>query len=86
MKYTHIHPDVPSLCLEALELDPQQVEDQVTGWTRTLKKLRIGFEDGGRQAKRERAAMGLVHVLRVQTEIALKKQAGGGGPSRAASR
>ena len=34
----------------------------------------------GRQAKRERAAMGLVHVLRVQTEIALKKQAGGGGP------
>ena len=29
-----------------IELDPQQVEDQVTGWTRTLKKLRIGFEDG----------------------------------------
>jgi len=40
----------------------------------------IGFDDGRKQAKRERAAIGLIHALRVQTETALKKQAGGGGP------
>ena len=41
-------------------------------------RIRVGFEDRRHTARREAAAVGLIHLLRIQTEVKIGIAAGAG--------